>query len=45
MVTDFQGMPYKLGGSELAASNGIIHPEMQQVFAEIASQASKPLAL
>jgi myo-inositol-1(or 4)-monophosphatase len=45
VVTDFQGMPYRLGGSELAASNGIIHPEMQQVFAEITAQASERLAL
>lgn len=45
VATDFGGMPYQLGGSELAASNGGIHPEMQQVFAEIAAQASKPLAL
>ena len=43
VATDFQGMPYKLGGGELAASNGIIHPEMQQVFAEIAAQASERL--
>ena len=40
-VTDFQGIPYKLGGSEIAASNGLIHPEMQQVFAEIAAQATR----
>ena len=43
-VTDFQGLPYKLGGNEIAASNGLIHPEMQQVFAEIAAQAANPLS-
>ncbi len=40
MVTDFNSVPYQLGGKEIAVSNGRIHPEMQQVFAEIAAQAS-----
>ncbi|MBI4466307.1 MAG: inositol monophosphatase [Acidobacteria bacterium] len=39
VVTDFQGVPFRLGGAEIAASNGRIHPELQQVFAEIAAQA------
>jgi hypothetical protein len=32
-------MPFRLGGKEIAASNGRIHPELQQVFAELAAQA------
>ncbi|MFQ5722920.1 MAG: inositol monophosphatase family protein [Terriglobia bacterium] len=38
MVTDFNSVPYKLGGKEIAASNGRIHPELQQVFAELAAR-------
>jgi myo-inositol-1(or 4)-monophosphatase len=44
-LTDFQGLPYKLGGNEIAASNGLIHPEMQQVLAEIAAQSPVPQSL
>jgi len=40
VVTDFKGMPFHLGGKEIAASNGRIHPELQQVFAELASQTA-----
>ena len=43
MVTDFRGVPHRLGDKELVASNGHIHPEMQQVFAELAEPASRPL--
>ena len=39
VVTDLKGMPFHLGGKEIAASNGRIHPELQQVFAELAAQA------
>ncbi len=38
MATDFAGRPYKLGGSELLASNKRIHAEMQQVAADIAER-------
>jgi len=40
VVTDFKGVPFRLGGAEIAASNGRIHPELQQVFAELASQTA-----
>lgn len=43
VVTDFSSIPYKLGGREIAASNGHIHPELQQVFTELADQAARPL--
>lgn len=43
VVTDFKGIPYRLGGLEIAASNGLIHPELQQVFAEVARSAATPL--
>lgn len=45
VVTDFSGIPYKLGGNKIAASNGLIHTELQQVFAELAERASRPLTL
>lgn len=41
IVTDFKGVPYRLGEKEIAASNGHIHTELQQVFAEIAAQPSR----
>ncbi len=44
VVTDFSSMPYRLGGKEIAASNGLIHPELRQVFAELAEPASRPPA-
>ncbi|MFQ5663273.1 MAG: inositol monophosphatase family protein [Terriglobia bacterium] len=43
VVTDFNAVPYRLGGKEIAASNGHIHPELRQVFAEVAARASRPL--
>lgn len=43
VVTDFSAVPYKLGGKEIAASNGLIHPELRQVFDELAEPASRPL--
>jgi myo-inositol-1(or 4)-monophosphatase len=43
VVTDFQGVPFRLGGVEITASNGLIHSELQQVFAEIAARAATPL--
>ena len=42
-VTDFTGRPHRLGEAEIAASNGLIHPEMQQVFAELADRAANPI--
>lgn len=36
-ATNFSGADYRLGEVELAASNGRIHAEMQDVFAEIAA--------
>ncbi|MBI2956245.1 MAG: inositol monophosphatase [Acidobacteria bacterium] len=45
LVTDFQGRPYRLGDDEIAASNGLIHSELQQVFAEIAARASDSRSL
>jgi myo-inositol-1(or 4)-monophosphatase len=44
VVTDFSSMPYRLGGPEVLASNGLIHPQLRQVFTELAGQASRPLA-
>lgn len=41
VATDFNGVPYRLGDKELAASNGHIHPELQQVFAEVSAQAHR----
>lgn len=41
VATDFQGMLYRPGERELAASNGLIHPELRKVFAEIAAQAER----
>ncbi|MFQ5694713.1 MAG: inositol monophosphatase family protein [Terriglobia bacterium] len=38
LVSDLGGQPYHLGGEAIAASNGRIHSEMQEVFAEIARQ-------
>ena len=37
-VTDFSGAAYRLGDRELAASNGLIHTQMQELFAEIAAK-------
>jgi myo-inositol-1(or 4)-monophosphatase len=41
LVTDLKGLPYRLGDVELAASNGRIHPTMQEVFAEVSEQAAR----
>jgi len=41
VVTDFKGVPFHLGGAEITASNGLIHAELQQVFAEVAAHAAK----
>ena len=41
VVTDFNSIPYRLGGQEIAASNGRVHPELRQVFAELARQELK----
>jgi myo-inositol-1(or 4)-monophosphatase len=40
MVTDFQGIPYQLGGKQIVASNGRIHEQMRGVFAELAEPAT-----
>jgi myo-inositol-1(or 4)-monophosphatase len=40
-VTDLAGQPYRPGDSEMLATNGHIHDEMQRVTAEIASRAAK----
>jgi myo-inositol-1(or 4)-monophosphatase len=43
MVTTFDGRPYRLGDRECLASNGRVHPEMQEVAASIAARvASQP---
>jgi myo-inositol-1(or 4)-monophosphatase len=39
-VTDLQGQPYDLGGPSILASNGLIHPEMLKVAAEIAGRTT-----
>lgn len=44
VVTDFNALPYRLGGREITASNGHIHPQLRGVFAELADQASHPLS-
>lgn len=41
VVTDFAGGTYHPGGRELLASNGRIHPEMQDVIAQIARNSEK----
>jgi len=38
-VTDFAGRPYAPGGTELLASNGAIHSEMQQLAADITERS------
>jgi len=38
VVTDFNAVPFRLGGGEIAASNGLIHTELRQVFAELAEE-------
>lgn len=43
VVTDFNAVPYRLGGPEIVASNGLIHTQLRQVFAEVAEQAARPL--
>ena len=37
-VTDLQGRPYTLGGPSILASNGLIHTEMVNVAAEVATR-------
>lgn len=41
VVTDFNGVPYRLGGKEITASNHLIHTQMRQVFAELAERAAR----
>jgi myo-inositol-1(or 4)-monophosphatase len=43
MVTDFSGAPYRLGGKEVLASNGLIHTQLRQVLSELAEQTTRPL--
>lgn len=40
VVTDFNALPHRLGGKEIAASNGHLHAQLRQVFAELAQQPS-----
>lgn len=40
LATDFSGAPYRLGDKEIAASNGRIHVQMRELFAEIAATAA-----
>lgn len=42
VVTDLNAVPYRLGGTEITASNGLIHSELRQVFAELSPQVSQP---
>jgi myo-inositol-1(or 4)-monophosphatase len=42
VVSDFSSVPYRLGGNEVLASNGHVHPELRQVFLELAEQAAAP---
>jgi myo-inositol-1(or 4)-monophosphatase len=35
-VTDFEGQPYRPGGPNILASNGLVHDEMLRVIADIA---------
>jgi len=37
-ITDLKGQPYRLGGSSILASNGLIHDEMVSVAAEVAKR-------
>ncbi|MGH9863126.1 MAG: inositol monophosphatase family protein [Candidatus Acidiferrales bacterium] len=41
VVTDFNAIPYRLGGQEIAASNGRIYPELRQVFTELAERPAR----
>lgn len=38
VVSDFNAVPFRLGGDEIMASNGLIHTELRQVFSELADQ-------
>lgn len=40
MVTDLSGRPYRPGDSEMLATNGLIHGEMQRVTAEVARRSA-----
>ncbi|MGB0036093.1 MAG: inositol monophosphatase family protein [Candidatus Acidiferrales bacterium] len=40
-VTDLSGRPYRAGDTNVLASNGLIHSEMQQVAADIVERAAK----
>jgi myo-inositol-1(or 4)-monophosphatase len=42
-VSDLTGQPYKLGGADILATNGLIHEEMKTVAAEIALRDPMPL--
>jgi len=39
VVTDFSAVPFRLGGDQILASNGHIHPELRRVFLELAERA------
>ena len=42
-ITDLQGNRYALGGASILATNGLIHPEMQQIAADIAQRGTPAL--
>jgi len=42
VVTDFNAVPFRIGGDEIAASNGLVHSELRQVFAELAAERAAP---
>jgi myo-inositol-1(or 4)-monophosphatase len=45
-VSEFDGLPYKLGGPSILATNGLVHEEMMRIAAEIAARnPSTPLTL
>jgi len=42
IVTDFNAVPFHIGGDEIAASNGLVHSELRQVFTELAAARAAP---
>lgn len=40
-VTDLQGVPYRLGGRAILASNSRVHTEARQIFSEVAAQRAR----
>jgi myo-inositol-1(or 4)-monophosphatase len=40
-MSDIQGRPFDLLGDDVFASNGLIHDQMLEVFAEIMAQGAK----